>query len=152
MKKYFSQTKERTLKNSSYSWSKCCKKQRNRKTSENISIGIKQTKLFMDINIQSGQSIINCSQLIQVRFRLPFLMCLVTFAHILLTSLLFVSCTIFRTVSKVKKKECFGKKFCNFKILFEQEIYISYIPYNDYSNFKSVIFFSLPHKNIQIPL
>ena len=34
---------------------------------------------------------------------------LVTLAHILSTSPLFVSFTIFRTVSKVKKRECFGK-------------------------------------------
>ena len=36
---------------------------RNHETSENIGIGIKQAKLFVDINIQSQQSIglINCS-------------------------------------------------------------------------------------------
>ena len=54
--------------------------------------------------------------------------CLVTLAHILSMSPLFVSFTNFRTVSKVTEKRCFGKKFCKFKILFEWEIYISSIP------------------------
>ena len=90
---------------------------------------IGQTKLFVDINIQSKQSIIHHSQLIQISFsfRHLFWRILVTFAHMISTSPLFVSFAIFRTVSKVKEKECFGKKFCKFKILLEWEIYISYI-------------------------
>ena len=71
--------------------------------------------------------------------------CFVTFAHITSTSPLFVSFAIFRAVSKVKEKGCFDKKFCKFKILFECEIYISYIPLNDYMDFKTVIFFSHAH-------
>ena len=80
----------------------------------------------MDKNIQLKQSIIN--SIVHSKFRLAsafaifFNACLVTFAHILSASLLFVSFTIFRTVSKVKEKWCFSKKFCKFKILFEWEI------------------------------
>ena len=103
----------------------------------------------MDLNIQSKQSIIN--SIVHSQFRLAsafatiFDACLVTFAHILATYPLFVSFAIFRTVSKVKEKGCFSKTFCKFKILFEWEIYISYIPLNDYTNFKTVIFFPLTH-------
>ena len=53
----------------------------------------------------------------QLQLSPPFLMCLVTLTRTLLTSLLFGFFAIFRTVSKVKKKVCFGKKFCTFKIL-----------------------------------
>ena len=55
----------------------------------------------------------------QLQLSPPVLMCLVTLAHIISTSPLFVSFAIFRMASKVKKKVCFGKKFCTFKILFE---------------------------------
>ena len=106
----------------------------------------------MDINIQSKQSIIN--SIVHSQFRLAsafatfFDACLVTFAHIISMSPLFVSFAIFRTVSKIKEKGCFRKKICKFKILFEWEIYISYIPLNDYVDFKTVIFFSLTHIHI----
>ena len=105
----------------------------------------------MDINTQSKQSIINL--IVHSQFRLIpafstfFDAYLVTFAHILSMSPLFVSFAIFKTVSKVKEKRCFGKRFCKFKILFEWEIYIFYILYNDYMNFRTLFFFFLspPH-------
>ena len=87
---------------------------------------------FVDINIQSKQSII--IPIVRSQFRLTsalatfFDACLVTLAHVLSTSLQFVSFAIFRTVSKVRGKGCFGKKFCTFKIRSEWEIYISDIP------------------------
>ena len=86
---------------------------RNHETSENICIGIKQAKFFVDMNIQSQQSIslINCHS--QFRSTSAFTTFydagLVTLAHILSTSPLFVSFAIFRTGSKVKKGKCFGK-------------------------------------------
>ena len=78
------------------------------------------------------QSIIH--SIVRSQFRLTsasatfFDTCLVNVAHIILTFSLFVSFAIFWTVSKVKEKGYFGEKFCNFKILFEWEIYISHIP------------------------
>ena len=99
----------------------------------------------MDINIQSKQSIINSIADSQFRLTSAFVTffdtCLVTFAHILFSFPKFVSFAVFRTVSKVKEKGCFGKTFCKFKTIFEWEIYISYISYNDYMNFKIVICF-----------
>ena len=86
----------------------------------------------MHINIESKQSIINSVVDSQLRLASAFANIfdarLVTFAHILSTSPLFVSFAILRTVSKVKEKGYFGKKFRKFKILLEWEIYIYYIP------------------------
>ena len=127
MKKYFFSSKRKNLSPfctdvpirshcSSHSTSRCCKKQRNHETNENIGIGIKQAKSFTDTNIQSKQSIINCSKLIQINFSFSDLArcVLVTLGRILLTSALFLSFVVFRTVSKVRKKGCFGNKFCTF--------------------------------------
>ena len=75
----------------------------------------------MDINTQSKQSII--ISIVHSQFRLTsafatfFDACLVTLAHIPSMSPLIASFAIFRTVSKVKEKGCFGKKFCKFEIL-----------------------------------
>ena len=61
-----------------------------------------------------------------------------------------VSSTIFWTVSKVKEKEYFGKKFCNFKALFEWRFtFLIYVKI-DYSKFDTVIFFSHTNKKISL--
>ena len=53
---------------------------------------------------------------------------LLFFANILLTSLILISFGPVRMDSKVKgKEECLGQKFYNCKILFEYEIFISYV-------------------------
>ena len=54
-------------------------------------------------------------------------MCLVTFVHILSTSLLFVFFAIFRTVFKLKKKVCFSKKFCNLKSFLNRFRFLIYL-------------------------
>ena len=69
----------------------------------------------------------------------PFLMCVVTLAGILSTSLLFVSFAISRTVSKVKKKGCSGKKFYTLLKFFLNKnfTFLKYLK-NDYSNFIAI--------------
>ena len=77
----------------------------------------------MAINLQSKQLIINHNQ-----FRLTSVLTTVWMHACQHTfDVSFGSLAIFRTVSKVKGKGCFGLKFCTFKILFEKEIYISYM-------------------------
>ena len=66
--------------------------------------------------------------------------CLVTLAHILSTSPLFVSFAIFRAVSKVKEKVCFGKTFCTFTFLIRLK--------DDYSDIKAVNCFFSSHTQI----
>ena len=84
---------------------------RNHEISENIGVGIKLSKVFVDKNITQSIGLINCSLSIQINFSVRHLFDagLVTFAHILSTSPLFASFAILSMVSKVKKKGCFGK-------------------------------------------
>ena len=70
-------------------------------------------------------------------------MCLATFVHILSTSPLLLSFAIFRTVSKLKKRGCFGKKFWNLKSFLNRFRFL--ISLKMITTISNLLFFSLSH-------
>ena len=77
-----------------YSQSRCCKKQRNHETSEKLDI--KQAKSSVDVNIQSIQSISNCSQSIQrLQFRLTSAFATFFDAYLVILALIVSASTLF---------------------------------------------------------
>ena len=107
-----------------------------------------QAKSFVDINIQSKQSIIN--SIVHSQFRLTsafatiFDACLVTLEHILLTFLQFVSFVIFRTVPKVKEKDILVRSSANLKFFLNGRF--------TFLHLKKLIFFYLSLTYTKIPL
>ena len=103
---------------SSYSWSKCCKKDRSHETRKNIRIKYAESSVDIKYKINTIHNQLFIVNQINFSFRhLHGCMFGNSCAHTF--DFPFDSSAIFRTVSNVKEKGCFGQNFCTFKIFFE---------------------------------